>query len=746
MGTIMTYRLKHIFPYLLIAPAVLPLVYISGVLYPYITPKTFLLQGIGILALAIFAYLALSGQSFFYERLRNRASWIPAALLLVAYLTSAVGTNFYRSFWGLFDRGDGLLTLTVITIFFYLILISADRQLLERLVKTVAIVAGIVASIAVLQWVTTIFGGRAWFLPPVTGRIGSTLGNAAFLAGYLGMALFVILVAVRDSSGLWHHIYQTAAVLSVLGIVFAATRGTILALLFTGGVALVFTAWKGKGIIARNARYWLIALVAVIGLFFVFRAEFAQSSFEPVRRIASISLSDGTVGSRLFVWSHILEESLQRPWSGYGTEHVARLFDKVYDPSKIVEQWFDRSHNSFLDYFVQYGAFGLALYLALIIAFIVYALRLHRRDAYLGVLFVLLILTYAVQNFFVFDTPSSLWLLYALFALLIVLLSDTPATPLSSKQLSPTISVFVSALIALLVIPTVILPLYANILLTRGYLYHLTDVARANAYFKRGLALGTYADLEYGYQAYDIYTARQATQLSGKERVASYEYALSLLTENFKKYPYDARTATYLGHVMDTAPPEAVVDDAFDKEVLDKAIELSPLRAQAWYMTANILLRKADALPEGNKTKETYYREAIAILEEYVQKEPTLPVPRYILTTLYYKLGNTATAKKWADEAYPLYTEPNTAAARPAVKYYIAIEDWQNAARFLTDLVEDDPSDYDVLYDLAKVRYLAGDPARALEIVRGLRASNPGLLETDPNFLTAITEYEQSQQ
>ena len=51
-------RLRQTFLLLLIVPAVLPLVYISGILYPYITPKTFLLQGSGILALALFAYLA----------------------------------------------------------------------------------------------------------------------------------------------------------------------------------------------------------------------------------------------------------------------------------------------------------------------------------------------------------------------------------------------------------------------------------------------------------------------------------------------------------------------------------------------------------------------------------------------------------------------------------------------------------------------------------------------------------------
>lgn len=747
METVMM-RLRQALSFLLLVPAVLPLVYISGVVYPYITPKTFLLQGSGILALAVFAYLALAGQAFFYGRLRAPATWIPALLLMVAYVASFFGIGFYHSFWGLFDRGDGLLTSTVITLFFYLILISTDRQLLERLVKTVAVVAGIVAAIAVLQWATAAIGEKATFLPPVSGRIGSTLGNAAFLAGYLGMAFFVIVAAVRDSTGFWRAIYKTSAVLSILAIVFAATRGTILALLLAGGIVLIFVALKGESWLKHIARYGLVAVLVLAGTFFVFRSELAQSPFEPVQRIASISLSDNTVASRLFVWQNIGAEALKHPWLGYGAEHVARLFDTVYDPSKIAEQWFDRSHNAFLDYFVQYGILGLALYLALIGAFAATALRLYRREEggpmNLGFLFLLLILVYAVQNFFVFDTPHSLWLLYVLFASLIVLSADAPATELSLKHLPIFVPPLASAIILLALIPTVASPLYANILLTKGYLLHLVDVNRANAYFKQGLALGTYADLEYGYQAYDMYTGHQATALAEKDRVAAYQYALSTLTANFKKYPYDARTATYLGHVLDTAPPEVAVDDAFDERVLSRAMELSPLRAQAWYLMANIALRKADPLPQGNTQKEKYYRDAITILEAYVQKEPTLPVPRYILATLYYVLDDTATAKKWADEALPLYTAPDTAAARPAVKYYLAIHDWRNAVRFLADIVEADPSNSDALYDLAKVTYLAGDPAASERIVEKIRATNPDMLKTDQNFLNVITAYEQS--
>ncbi len=744
----MTDFLKRAFPYLLLAPAVLPLVYVSGLVFPYVAVKTFSLWTLGIAASATFAYLALSGHPFFYGRLRNPLAWIPIALLAVEYITSLFGIGFYHSFWGLFERGDGLLTSTVITAFFYLILLSADRAFLERLAKTTAVVAGAVAFIAVLQWATASFGEKAWFLPPVSGRIGSTLGNAAFLAGYLGTALFVILYALRDATGAWRRILGIAALFSAAAIFFAATRGTLLAVALAVLVALVYAAMKGEGNLRARSRIGLFSLACLTILFFMFRTELTHAPFESVRRMASISFSEVTVSSRLFVWQHIGEEALKRPFSGYGAEQVAHLFDKAYDPSAISEQWFDRSHNAFLDYFAQYGLFGLALYLALIGAFAVSAFRLSRRFpsniTNPGVPFLLLILTYAVQNFFVFDTPASLWLMYALFATLLVSISDTQETRLTEKRMPHVVPYVVAGVIILLLIPTVIMPLRANVLLTKGYLLHLVDVEKANTYFKQGLALNTYADLEYGYQAYDMYTDHQVVRLKGEDLVTAYEYALSVLVANFEKYPYDARTATYLGHVMDTAPAGVAIDESLDRQALDRAIALSPLRAQAWYMTANIALRKADALPQNDPRRREYFQEALGVLEHYASLEPTLPVPGYTLATLYYKIGDNVNAKKWADKAYPLYTTPDTAAAAPAVKYYLAIGDWSHAARFLADLVAESPSDFDVLYDLAKVTYLAGDPAAASRIVAQLRTSAPGLVETDQNFLAAINAYEQS--
>ena len=733
--------IERVLGWLLLAPALLPLIYVDGLLYPFVAPKTLLFRALGIIVLAAFCYLALSGRELYWGRLRNKLSWIPAALLVVAYTTSLIGVDFYHSFWSVYDRGDGLLTLTTAVVFFYGTLLFADRQFLSRLFKIVAWVATAVSAYVILQWLADVSGVNFALIEEARGRVGGTLGNAAFLAGYLGMTMWATLAIAGESRGLWRKIYYGGAALQFLAIVLAATRGTLLALLVVGFLTLLYLAWKGEGKVRTGSRVGLAGLLIVAGLFFAFRAPLSTSSFEPVRSVASVSLTDGTVASRLFVWRHVFAEAIKQPFTGYGAENIEMIFDRVYDPSAILEQWFDRSHNAFLDYFVQFGILGALLYAAVVGALAYVGVGLFRRKERYGIYLLLLASTYAIQNFFVFDTAMTLWFLLATLS---ASLAYAAAQDVANKEspfalrvrTPPVVSYGVAAALLILLYPVATQPLRANLLLAQGYTYHVTDVARAIAAFQKGLSFGTYADVEYGYQSYSMYTDNQQTMLAGAARVAAYRYALDTLTGNFERYPYDARTATYLAHVLDSAPDGEPVDETFLRSVLERAIELSPKRAQANYILANIPLKKGDLATQAAE-RNRYYREAIGILEEYAALVPQFAEPRFIIASLYVVIGDSAAGKRWADEGLPLY-RGDTDVARKALRYYIAVEDWPNVKRFLSDIVKDNPTDYPILYDLAKAELLTGNRERALQIVQELRLKAPGLVETDPVFLKSL--------
>ena len=80
------------------------------------------------------------------------------ALLLVAYVSSLLGVDFHHSFWSIFDRGDGLLTLTTIVALFYITLLVINEEWYARFLKIVAVVSSFVAVIAILQWVQDVIG------------------------------------------------------------------------------------------------------------------------------------------------------------------------------------------------------------------------------------------------------------------------------------------------------------------------------------------------------------------------------------------------------------------------------------------------------------------------------------------------------------------------------------------------------------------------------------------------------------
>lgn len=731
-------RLAQVFKWLLLLPAFIPLLYIDGMLYPYLAPKTFLFRAVGILATALFVYLVASGHAFYFKRLKNKLAWLPAGLLAVAYATSLAGVNFYHSFWSTFDRGDGLLTLTIVVAFFYLVLLSAGKDFVNKFLKAVSLVGSLVATHALLQWIEITSGINLPGIDLTRGRLGGTLGNAAFLASYLGMTAFATLAVARTvlANTVWKKLAYVSAILQFIVIFLTATRGSIVSLLAVGFITLVYLSAKGSGRVLQGSRLGLGALILLGILFVVFRSPLSQSSFEPIRRVASISLADETVSSRVFLAKHLGKAIFDHPLTGYGSEHVVTVFNREYQPSAILEQWFDRSHNAFIDYFLQYGIVGGLLYVLLIIFGLVLAWKVYKRGQVWGVYAGLAILMYGLQNLFVFDTAVTLWLLFVLIALVITALDETSPISLETSISKQSVAGVVALFVLYLIVPVSIQPMRANLLLADGYLYHVADVKKANEFMEKGLALNTYADLEYGYQAYTNYTDRQVHMLTGLERVQAYQFTKNILEKNFAKYPYDARTATYFAHVLELAPKEVGVDEDLITKALNRAIELSPHRIQPWYLRANVFLRKGD-LSTKLSDKVMWYKKGIEILERYATQEPDLSEPRYILANLYFSIGNKESAAGWANEGLKLYKK-NDDTARRAMRYYLGVEDWANMARFMEDIVSSNPDDYDTTYDLAKASFLAGNKTRALELVAHLRRVKPGLVETDPAFVEAI--------
>lgn len=725
--------IERAYPWILLSPAILPIVVWGEVIYPYLVPKTLLFYALSLFAIGAFILLVGHSRAFFWSRLAQKEAWIPAALLSLAYLASVVGVDFYRSFWSLFVRGDGLLMLTCVVADFYLILLYADRLFFERFLRLIALIGSIVALYGIGEWLLS------------GGRIGSLLGNAAFFAGYLDIAFFATLVAILSLSGTWRKAAITGAVLQLTAIVLTATRGTLVALLAAGLITLGYFALWGVGKRRARSATALIILFLSAGLFFVFRTEIAQIPFAPVARLAAISSSDSDVASRLFVWKNMVTQIEQHPWLGNGAEHIDMLFNNFYDPTAIYEQWFDRSHNAFLDYTAQYGIGGLLLYLALIASFFVVARRFKQANEPIIAGFIaLLATTYAIQNFFVFDTVSSFWLLLALLAAaLSVSLTTVPPSTLMQPAWIRWVSWPAALIVLLLIIPVSFRPAVAAHDLLQAYKYQLVDVSKEVNYLSNGTALGTYGDIEYGYEAYDMYANDQVAALSGTTRETAYAESLSILSNNFNRYTYDARTALYLAHLMSLAPPGVAVDNNLLSAALERAVRLSPKRSQSWYVLVNLSLTQANTYPVGSAARASGYAAAKDILNRYIALVPKLSEPHFVLAELERASGDIKGALAEAEIGKADY-QSDLETARRAVGLYENLQDWNDAKFFLMEMVKFNAADNISWYDLAKVMYLSGDPAGADQIVEQLRMTDPTILSSDQNFLATITAYEQS--
>lgn len=725
------FMIDNIRKWALLAPAFIPLVYADIFFFPLVAPKAFFFRIAVTVALLAATVIAYKGQKLYTERLKSWWSWIPGILLLVAYATSIVGVDFYHSFWSVFDRSEGLLALTYIVAYTYLLIISANKELFNRYFVFIAWVASIVGVYAIVQWLSVVSGISIPGILDGEGRIGATIGNAAFLAGFLGLTFFITLFVARESARneSW---WLSGALIQLVAILLTSTRGTILAMVAAGGITLVYLAVQGKGFNRKVGITGIIALLVTGGLFVGFRESLQSIPFEPVSRIASIGFEDTTTASRLFVWENMIAKGFERPFTGYGAEHIDYVYNQFYNPQDIVEQWFDRSHNQYLDYFIQFGLGGLILFGLIIAGLIRTVLLVRKENVFRGNMFALLVVTYLLQSFFVFDTINTWIIIFPLFALGFMYQGGQQEARKSTKLMAG-----LAALISIVGLwSAVFIPAYANLKLGEVYYYHIADPMRAARAVEEGLGTKTFADLEYGYQLYAMYTDRQQHQLVGDEKMAVYNAAHQTLRDNAVKYPYDARTLVYLGHVIEARPSSVQYEKEENIEILTRAINLSEGRPQAYYMLANVYISEANKASANER--EGLFENALAILEEYKKQAPGIAEPHLVLAELYNALGRTEEGREEFEQGLVLYDGSQGQDARRIAGYLLAQNKVEDALPYLEDANRLREGDYVVMLDLAKARLITGDVIGAAELVEVIQLEAPALLETEFLLLESL--------
>ncbi len=402
-----------------------PILVDNHLFFPFITTKLFLFRIV--VEILLLAFLVLNVVSEEYRPKRNWLLLFLLGFIAAAFISSLLGHNFYLSFWGDMERGEGL-NLWLHLLAFFVILTSTVKTRTAWL----ALLDFSLGSSLLLG----LFGlGQALHLKALLAtsgsRVDATLGNPAFFATYLllhiAMALFLILH--RESK--IARIYYAGVIFFYTFLIFTTqTRGAVVGLaagIITSAILLAISSEENQKL-RRLSAGLILAVVLVTGLLWGFRqSNFVKTSF--LARIANVSPESRTAQTRLATWRAALKGIKEKPILGWGFENFEVVFNKNFPPIIYEDEgsqvWFDRAHNVILDRAVSTGIVGIGLFLAFLLYPTYYLLRYVRRlpesDSEMRSAVIIacgFTVAYLIQDLFIFESIAIYMILFFFLAFL----------------------------------------------------------------------------------------------------------------------------------------------------------------------------------------------------------------------------------------------------------------------------------------------------------------------------------------
>lgn len=371
-----------------------PLVFATGLVFPFVVPKAFFLQALLALALVLLAADVLRGAGGVgARRLRGvvarRDPFLLAllAFVLLALASGLLGESPPRSLLGTLERRWGVLTWASFLGLYLLLRVHLDGDGWKRALRVAAAVAT-AASLYGLARAAGLWPGQPG--PAGWGRISATLGNPGYLASYLALsAPLTGYLALRTPGGWRRRGWAAALAVQGAALLLTGTRAAVLG----AGVALlaVAGAWlaRAPGRRARWAAAGAVAALAAAGAgAYLASAPGDAHALGWWERLLSV-LSPGTdsLRSRLVVWSAALEGIREAPLLGAGPENFDLVWSRHFDPEIYNiggRTVFDRAHDVVVGTAATTGLLGLAAYLATWAAVGWGVVRAWRREALSG--------------------------------------------------------------------------------------------------------------------------------------------------------------------------------------------------------------------------------------------------------------------------------------------------------------------------------------------------------------------------
>ena len=698
----------------------------SSFLFPFISLKTFYFRTL--VEIAIFLYLLLALRNSYYRPKFSPLAWSLIVFGAIISITAIIGVNPYRSFWGNIERGEGVLFISHLLIYSFIL----SQAFKDKKQWYNYFTFSIMVSLAVGFYGLAQQLGWKWAVNNSAGsRWSSTLGNAAYLAAFaLGHFWLSVMLWWQRPKLYWKIFYTLTAIFNLALIFSSQTRGAVIALFVVGLFYLIFLIFASKNnrikIILSLFVFLLIITPIVIRLN---NKSLWVNKYAAIRRLATISASDITVQSRLYALDSSWQGWKDRFVFGYGWENYQVAFNKYFHPEIFLDNgsqiWFDRAHNTIMDIAIAAGLLGLLAYLWLfasaVITVVKYA-RSQHYDYYLVAGIIGFLLAHFLQNIFVFDSLPTYIMLFSVFGFVIYLsYYDHQEETNKDSQVKP-INYYIAIPVGFLIIISFFnfnyQPAKANNIAITGlkYFYH-GQLDKGITVFKQAIDMNTYQSAELRQRlAENILRANNQRYSTDRQKLKkNFDIAIAELKKNIAAEPTNAQSYLYLMSLYNVAGMQTG-DVSYLKLVVPVGktlLKLSPTRPQIYFE-----MGKAEISLQNVEQGIKYFRQAVALnpktLESY-----------WNLLTAYVVTGQGQLAQQEYQKMLDLGLSENEANLNRLANMYASVKAYQIVINIYNKLVTLKPNNIEYWSKLVMNYQILGNSVKVKKITQTMLAKFP---------------------
>ncbi|MEI8327959.1 MAG: O-antigen ligase family protein [Candidatus Taylorbacteria bacterium] len=694
---------------------IFPLIVANSFFFPFITGKAFYFRIMVEIAFAAWVILA-----FLDAKYRPKFTTLNFAVTLFAViilLADLLGVNPVRSMWSNFERMEGWIT--VIHLWAFYMTASSifgagleGKKIWHRWLNFSIAIATVIA----LYGVGQLFG---WFaIHQSAARLDATIGNSAYLGIYIVIHMFIVAfmyfaVRAQEFKGrsFLQWAYPALFILFTIVVLETQTRAAVIGLVAGLVLSLLLYSIFARGESMKSRRISGAIFIGIILLGIIFYAERKQPIFanSPVfSRLTNISLNSFQNEGRASIWPMAIKGGLERPILGWGQENFNYIFNANYAPKMFgQEQWFDRAHSVFIDWFVASGFVGLIAYIAL---YILALIMIWKSDISVAKKSVLtgLIAAYGVNNLAVFDSLASYVFFFAILALV------------NSFKAGKEIKVFGSSPVRTDAVEYIVAPIVIVIFVGVVYMFNVRPI-QANVHLISALtACGSgKPDTELFVQALGVNTYVANQEIREQLLQCAGQVIASPQVPNQLKQNFYMLTAAEIDAQIKATPKDTrvyLLGGSFYNDIgatgqaislLEKAHELSPTKQSVSIALANDYLG-------AKKTTE-----ALELLKQAYES-----ATQNFSAKFSYAVGLVLSGKE-AEARLIFDNDPKIFMTTQIANVYASLKQYAKSIDIYQKLVASSTSDINLRASMAQVQYQAGMKSEAIATLSSIGKEFP---------------------